>query len=251
MNTQTPPVAARHAGPNPGIVAIVFTVLFLAGLVPVTLLMGDTHFPSPLQPPDEIVVYFREHPTKVALCAFLQFGSAIPLGIYVATMTSRLRFLGVRAAGVDIALFGGLAASFMTLVSALLQWALSRPGIAADGTLVQALYFLTFATGGPGYSVPLGILFAGISVPALFFRLLPKWVVVLGLVLAGVGELSALSLVIPGALYLIPLTRFPGFIWLIAAGFKLPPRRDARSSSPAVAPWGSGFSAPSTRRLRA
>jgi hypothetical protein len=140
----------------------------------------------------------------------------------VATMTSRLRFLGVRAAGVDIALFGGFAASFMTFVSALGQWTLARPGIAADGSLTQALYFWIFATGGPGYSVPLGLLLAGIAVPALFFRLLPKWLAVSGLVLAAVGELSALSLVIPGALFLIPLTRFPGFAWLIAAGFKLP-----------------------------
>jgi hypothetical protein len=138
-------------------VATVFTVLFLAGLVPVTLLVGDTHFPSPLQPQSEIVAYFRENSTKVAICAFLQFGSAIPLGIYTATMTSRLRFLGIRAAGIDIALFGGLGAAFR------------------------------FA-------------------------------------LAVIGELSALSLVIQ-ALFLIPLTRFPGFVWLIAAGFRLPARR--------------------------
>jgi hypothetical protein len=233
--TQMPAATARHAGPNPGIVAIVFTVLFLAGLVPVTLLVGDTHFPSPLQSPDEIVAYLRQHPARVAVCAFFQFASAIPLGIYVATMTSRLRFLGVRAAGVDIALFGGLAASFTTLVSALAQWTLARPGIAADGTLAQALYFFIFATGGPGYSVPLGLLLAGISVPALVFRLLPKWVFVLGLVLAVIGEASAFSLVVPGALYLIPLTRFPAFVWLIAAGFSLPGYRATPSTSLAVA----------------
>jgi hypothetical protein len=31
-----------------------------------------------------------------------------------------------------------------------------------------------------------------------------------------------LNLVFPRVLYLIPLTRFPGFVWLIAAGFALP-----------------------------
>jgi hypothetical protein len=220
--TQASTVTARHAAPHPGFVAIVFTILFLAGLVPVTLIVSDTHFPAPFQSPAEIVAYFRENAARVAWCAFFQFGSAIPLGVYVATMTSRLRFLGVRAAGVDIALFGGLAASFMTLVSALGQWTLARPGLADDAPVVQALYFWIFALGGPGYSVPLGLLLAGISVPALIFRLLPKWLAVSGLVLAAVGELSALSLVIPGALFLIPLTRFPGFAWLIAAGFKLP-----------------------------
>lgn len=215
------PVRMRHAGPNPGAVASVFTVLFLAGLVPVTLIAGDTHFPSPLQSPEEIMAYFRANAGRVAICAFFQFGAAIPLGIYTATMTSRLRFHGVRAAGVDIALFGGLAASFMTLVSALVQWVLARPGIATDGTLTQGLYYLIFATGGPGYSVPLGLLIAGISVPALVLRLLPRWVGVMGIVLAVIGELSALSLIVPQALFLIPLTRFPGFVWLIVAGFTL------------------------------
>ena len=215
-----------HAGPNPGLVAVIFTVLFLAGLVPVTLLVGNTHFPSPDQSPDEIAAYFRANSSKVWICAFFQFCAAIPLGIYTATMTSRLRFLGVGVAGVDIALFGGLAASFLTFVSALAQWTLARPGIAADGgPLVQALYYFIFATGGPGYSVPLGLLCAGVSVPALFMRLLPRWVAGLGLTLGVVGELSAMSLVVPQALYLVPLTRFPGFVWLIAAGFKLPAAR--------------------------
>jgi len=237
LSTSAAPASPRpHAGPNPGIVATVFAVLFLAGLVPVTLLVGDTHFPSPLQSPDEMVAYFREHAAKVSICAFFLFGAAIPLGIYTATMTSRLRFLGVRAAGVDIALFGGLAASLMTLVSALTQWVLSRPGIAADGALVQALYHLIFATGGPGYSVPLGLLCAGISVPALFLRLLPRWVAGMGIVLAVIGELSALSLIVPQALFLIPLTRFPAFVWLIVAGFKLSARPAGTSPDAVAAP---------------
>ena len=41
-------------------------------------------------------------------------------------------------------------------------------------------------------------------------------------ILAVVGELSWFNLIFPKALFLIPLTRFPGFVWLIAVGFKLP-----------------------------
>jgi hypothetical protein len=235
MASSQPSRAHRHLAPHPGAVAVVFTVLFLAGLVPVTLLMGDTHFPSPLQPAGEIVAYFRDHPIKVGVCAFLQFGSAITLGIYTAAMTSRLRFLGVRVAGVDIALFGGFGAALLTMVSALVQWVLARPGIATDGTLTQALHYLIFATGGPGYSVPLGLLCAGISVPALMLRLLPRWVAILGLALGAIGELSALSLIIPQALFLIPLTRFPAFVWLIVAGFKLPAAASAKPGAEAAA----------------
>jgi hypothetical protein len=81
-----------------------------------------------------------------------------------------------------------------------------------------------------GFSVPMGLLIAGICIPAAFRKLLPKWLVVFGLMLAVAGELSALSLVIPKALFLIPLTRFPGFIWLIAAGFALPRGKSCQAS---------------------
>jgi hypothetical protein len=59
-------------------------------------------------------------------------------------------------------------------------------------------------------------------VTAGFAKLLPRWIVISGLVLAAAGELSWLALLFPQALFLIPLTRFPGFAWLIAAGFALP-----------------------------
>lgn len=66
------------------------------------------------------------------------------------------------------------------------------------------------------------LLLAGVSVPVLFYRLVPKWIAILGLVLAGSGVLSWLSIVFPLAMFLIPLTRFPGFVWMIAVGFALP-----------------------------
>jgi hypothetical protein len=65
-------------------------------------------------------------------------------------------------------------------------------------------------------------LMAGVCVPAAFRKLLPKWLIAFGLFLAVAGELSWLNLVFPKALFLIPLVRFPGFIWLIATGFALP-----------------------------
>ena len=216
----------KHAGPNPGVVAIVYTLLFNAGLYFVISFTGGPHFPGPWESSETIAAYFQGHPTAVLACAFLQFGAAIPLGIFTATMVSRLQFLGVRVAGAHIALFGGLMTAFNMAASALVLWVMAYPGIAQDPGVLRALYYLTFALGGVGFSVPMGLLIAGLSIPAAFFKLLPKWLVVFGLVLAVIGEVSALSLVIPKALFLIPLTRFPGFIWLIGAGFALPKTRD-------------------------
>jgi hypothetical protein len=155
------------------------------------------------------------------MCAFLQFGAAIPLGIFTATMVSRLQFFGVRAAGATIALFGGLMTAFNMAFSALILWVMAYPGIAQEPGVLRALYYVVFSVGGVGFSVPMGILILGISIPAAIMKLLPKWLALFGFALGGIGELSALSLVIPNALFLIPLTRFPGFLWLIAAGFLL------------------------------
>jgi hypothetical protein len=225
-----------HAGPNPGIVAIIYTLLFNAGLCFVISFRAPEHlaasatavrpyFPGPWESAQTIVAYFQSHPGAVLLCAFLQFGAAIPLGLFTATMVSRLQFLGVRAAGVHIALFGGLMAAFNIATSALVLWVMSYPAIAQEAGVLRALYYIVFSVGGVGFSVPMGLLMAGISVPSLITRLLPKWLAVSGLVLAAIGELSALSLAIPQLLLLIPLTRFPSFIWLILAGFKLPKNR--------------------------
>lgn len=225
----------RHQSPHPGMVATVFMLLFFAGLLPVTLLFADTHFPAPSQSPGEIAAYFRDNASRVSACAFLHFGAAIPLGIYTASMTSRLRFLGVRAAGVDIALFGGFTAALMVLLSAVAQWTLARPGISADETLTQALYYFTFAMGGPGYTVPLGLLMAGIAVPGLVLNLLPRYLAWAGLGLAAIGVLSVLCLLVPHALFLVPLTRFPAFVWLILAGFELGKMRAHRTRTPTLA----------------
>lgn len=218
----TPPPRLRHQGPPLGMLAIIWTALFCAGLAPVTTFGGLPYFPGPWAPASTIVAFFQARPAAVLACAFFHFGAAMVLGIFTACAVNQMRFLGVRAAGVNIALFGGFASVFSSIASSMALWTLTRPGIAHDPTLTCALYYLVFGLGGVGFSTPLGLLMAGISIPAGFLRLLPKWIVVSGIALGAIGVLSTVDIVWPQALFLIPLTRFPGFLWLIAAGFALP-----------------------------
>jgi hypothetical protein len=234
-NAATPLTSTlHHRGPHLGALAITYAILFMAGLSQVISFTGGPHFPGPWEPANGIAPYFQAHASSVLICAFFQFGAAIPLGIFTATIVSRLRFLGVRAAGAYIALFGGFATAFNIMATAHILWVMAFPGIAQDANVLRALYYLGYSFGGPGFSVPFGLLIAGVSVTAWFAKLLPKWVVVFGLVLAVCGELSWISLVVPSTLFLIPLTRFPGFIWLIAAGFMLPSTVTRRVGSPAT-----------------
>src|SRR5215471_4802608 len=207
---------ARHRGPNLGAVSLAYTILFLASLGTTAMMTRGSHFPSPFVAPDLAQAFFARNGFAVGIAAFLQFGAAVPLGIFTATVVSRLQFLGMNVAGVLITLLGGFAASLLAAISALLQWVLAQPGIASQAAATRVLHLLSFATGGVGFVVPFGLLLAGVSVIAWFTRMLPRWLVWLGLVVAIIAELSSLSLVFTPAVYLLPAARFAGFVWIIA-----------------------------------
>jgi len=207
--------------------AVLYTLLFCTGLYPVTALYKLPYWPGPWEPGNVIVPYFQNYGGRVLFCITLQIGAMVCLGIFTAAVVSRLHFLGARAAGVYIALLGGFLVVANAFAGNVAVWAMLRPCVIENSPLVLALYYASFGFGGPGFSVPMGLLIAGVSVTAGFLRLLPRWLVVFGLVLAAAGELSWLEMAYPKLLFLIPLVRFPGFAWLIAVGFLLPKRRNS------------------------
>ena len=79
------------------------------------------------------------------------------------------------------------------------------------------------------FSIPIAVFMAGVCIPAAFMKLLPKWIVIFGLILTGIGTLSWFSWVFPKLCFLIPLTTFPSFVWMIAAGVALPKSIDRSS----------------------
>lgn len=216
---------AQHRGPNLGALSVVYTALFLASLLATAMMTNGGHIPSPFISADLVQTFFARNGDAVKIGAFLQFGAAVPLGIFTATAVSRLQFLGINVAGVFVTLFGGFAASLFSAISAVLQWVLAQPGVASQADTTRALHLLTFATGGVGFVVSFGLFLAGVSVIAWFTRFLPRWLVWLGLVIAALAELSSLSLVFTPVTYLLPVARFVGFIWIIATGFLLPRSR--------------------------
>lgn len=223
MTTQaTAAPRTAQGGPHLGVLGVVVTALFVAGLVLGTALAGGTPFPSPFGEAAGIVAYFQDHETAVRVGGALQFGAAIPLAIYAATVSARLHHLGIRAPGATIALAGGLLAAAFLAASGLICWVLSQLAVTAEPGGIRLLQLLAFAAGGPGHVVPLGLLLAGIAVPGLLAGLLPRWLAWAGLAVAAVAELATLSLLVEGAAYLLPVARFAGLAWLIVAGFRLP-----------------------------
>ena len=231
-----PHAYSRHAGPPLPLPGGAFVGLFVGSLVAGAVLTRGAAFPIPFGATEDSLRYFADHAPAVRVVAFLQFAAAIPLGLFTATVVSRLRFLGIEAAGVTIALFGGLAASLFSAASALIQWVLAAPGVASSTTDVRILQLLAFATGGPGHVVPLGLLLAGVSLTGGLSRHLPRWLMWFGLVLAAIAELSTLTFIDERAAVLVPLARFPALIWILCVAFMLPATRQGARAPSAPAP---------------
>lgn len=228
---------ARFRGPSLILLATISILLFAASLAAAVALRHKPSHMTPFAPAEALRVFFTQSPTAVRVSSFFLFGSAIPFGIFAVTIVSRLRFMGVRTAGTNIALLGGLIATIALLLSATAGWMLSVPEVAAFAPVVKAIDFFNFLLGGVVYAVGFGLLTAGVSVTSYFIRLTPRWIVVLGMVVALAGELSWFSLIAYPANFFIPITRFVGFIWMLSVSVALTrSRTDVHSAGTRVSP---------------
>ena len=90
------PGALDHKGPHPGMLAVLYTLLFCVGLYPVTALYKMPYWPGPWEPASVIVPYFQQYGGRVLFCITLQLGAMVCLGVFTAAVVSRLHFLGAR-----------------------------------------------------------------------------------------------------------------------------------------------------------
>jgi hypothetical protein len=222
----------RFRGPSIILLASVHIVLFVAGLVAGSVLRHGASFVTPFGPSEQLRMFIAQSPMAARVSSFFLFGSAVPFGIFAVTTVSRLRFMGVRAAGTNIALLGGLVATIALFFSGMAGWMLSVPEVADSVAVVKAIDFLSFLCGGVLYAIGFGLLAAGISVTSYFRRLLPRWLTFLGILLAITGELSWFSLIAYPANFFIPITRFVGFIWMLLAAIALTRGRKIVESAP-------------------
>ena len=217
------PKTNSHPGPNLLLLTLVYTGFMLAGG---SKLIAAFRFPH--DSAEKAVAYLAQNGWSIQWGSFCELASAIPLGIFTVTTVSRLRCLGVRAAGESIAFLGGIGVTVMLILSALASWSLTRPGVAETTGAVPALQAISFAGGGPGFAVFLGLFIAGVSVTAGLYRLTPRWLMGLGIVVAIACELASLCLLNFKAAYFIPVGRFGSIVWMIGVSLTLP----ARISSP-------------------
>lgn len=215
----------RPDGPYPGVIAIIVLALSVSALLVPAGMAGGMFFPSPYGSTESVSAYLTEHRDSIVATGFLTFAASVPLGIFTATVFARLLRLGIRVPGPNIALIGGMTATVLLAVSGLLTWALGQPIGGESAALLHLGEYVSYALGGVGFVVGIGLLIAGIAVPSLILHLTPSWVAWIGLLLAALAEISVLVLLVPQLAFLLPIGRFLGVAWLLVVGFLLPRNR--------------------------
>jgi hypothetical protein len=211
-----------QSGPPLLVLALSYGVLTLVGLV---LGVG---LARPDDTPAEVSRLLAEHGTAATVLATALVGASVPLAIWGATAYRRLRRLGVTAPGSAIAFAGGVLASASLAFSGLVSWTAAATAPVATPEVLRVLTTLAFAMGGPGFVPFFALLVAGVAVPGLILGVLPRAWAWAGLVIAGVGLVGFLSLLTPALYPLLPVGRFGGLIWLVAASVLLPHSRPRR-----------------------
>jgi len=220
------PKSRRQGGTPPLVPALVYGALLVAT---VALLAGAPHAGSPAA---STLSWARAHTGTLHAAALLVFGAAVPLAIWTATVYRRLRTLGVTAPGAVIGLSGGLLASASLALSGLVTWTLAETAPSVSPALAQVLTDLSFAAGAAGFVVPLALLLAGVAVPSLILRLIPRPLAWAGLVVAAVGAVSTFTLIAPALDATLPIARFGGLAWIIAVSLLLPASRHQVRAAP-------------------
>lgn len=201
--------------------ALAYFLLFAIGMVFNQIGTFGASFPTPYDPVEKAQEYYGNFQVVIQTYAFFIFWSALPLGIFTAFVTNRLKLFCNNHRGIGIATFGGYAAAIFIAFSWLCTWVLPQPGIASEPGITRGIQLLGFQAGGTGNVVMSGLLILGISVTAGLAKAIPKWVKWFGIVLAVISLVSMLNMVFPQASILLPLGRFLGMIWLVIAGFSI------------------------------
>lgn len=221
----TSDIRMTRAGPQGGPPLLGPVIAYGALMVTAVALLATV--PQPGTSAAAVLSYDQAHQTVMRVAGCLTFAASPPLAIWTATAYRRLRTLGVTAPGAVIGLSGGLLAAASLALSGLLTWTIGQLGDANTPAVARTLTDLGFAVGSAGFVVPLGLLVAGIAVPALILRFTARPLAWTGLVIAAASLLATFTLLTPALDATLPVGRFAGLAWLVAVSVALPRNRHA------------------------
>jgi hypothetical protein len=201
------------------IFAILHALFFFASLAAIPLLAPGSKIPNPFAIDGTTQAFFLSAATAIRVSDFLQLASALCLGIACALLGTASSISRLRGLPTLLIIGGGCGAAIMLALSALFSWAIVSPGAPADlGPSLHAFQFIPFLLGGPGWAGFFAIFSAGVTIGV--GGVLPRWVRRFGYFLSFISAAATLVLLSIAFSPCLPISRFPGFLWLIAiSGF--------------------------------
>ncbi|MEV0646662.1 hypothetical protein AB0I28_15505 [Phytomonospora sp. NPDC050363] len=194
----------------------------LGGVAAVALFVASTSITSGTAPLPgegtgaEIAGYLRGTAGALELQATLQVASAFALFLFAALTASRLA-----APYRQLVLGGGVLAAATTAMSAAVTAVMAQDGVIAEEGLLPALQWLAFLVGGPAHAIWFAPLLVGLALGGRASGLFPRWLAVTGTVIGALASLAVVAIAVYYASPFIPLGRYGGFLWILAATFHL------------------------------
>jgi hypothetical protein len=204
---------------NPAALSGVLTGVSFVGGLASGLSLADVPFPQPGADVQDVQKFFQGDAGAERINVTGQLLSAASLAVFsrsVAQLTGRSGSKMLKAA----AIAGGALASTSLAASATAAAALtSGPG--RDTDQAKSLHRFLFAAGGPVHGGGLALLLGALGLTGLRTAALPRPLAIAALAAAGVNAVAPVVLAVPKAALVIPAGRFPSFVILGIAGFRL------------------------------
>jgi hypothetical protein len=209
---------------QPILYGVAYIALFFIALA-MTGVLGGAGYPTPLSSDDAVHHFFQANITKQAALSLVQVLASVALLVFCLLSVSQLRQKIRDSYLTNLALSAGSLAAAFLLLAALCSWLLSQPVTVNDTPTLRLVQNLSFLTGGFAHVIAFGLFVGAVSLNGWRSDVLPKWLGYFGLTVSGISLLSLLGMVNYLATALLPVSRFSGFIWIVAVGLTFRRRR--------------------------
>jgi hypothetical protein len=174
-------------------------------------------YPSPFWPWPRIEQFFADNSAQVRALGAVHTLVALSLLAFGTSVTGLLQQDAGKSMPFFWAALGGvIVASACFMLSGMLVWALSRPGIAESPPLLHTVHDLAYLAGGPGHVLAVA-LFLGANSAAIFATdVLTEWIAWLGAAGAAVSALAVTTMLWQPAAWILPFTRVLLAAWILS-----------------------------------
>jgi len=208
-------IPERETNRTAVISAILHAAFFIASLMIIPILAPSARIPNPFGPDEPSRRFFLENSSLIRLSDWLQLVSALCLVVLGCVWRRSYRESDKAQRATRFAVIGSAGSAVFLSLAAITSWALASPEAVDPGSAFRTLQFLPFLFGGPAWAAFFAMFMLGVTQASS--GLLSKWMLWSGYGLTTTSVIATLVLITLAAAPFLPLTRFLGFVWLIAA----------------------------------